>query len=67
MAKKAYLVTFEVICRVTADTDGRDPNIDEQAWNTVVDEAARIVQPDWGQNVSDICEDTEMPYDPEFD
>lgn len=67
MAKKAYLVTFTITCRVTADTKGKDPNTDDEAWNEVIDEAARTVEPDWGQNVSAICEDTDEPYDPEYD
>ena len=64
MSKKAYLVTFEITCRVVVDVTG-DKEKDEQA---ICNEAYNTVDfSDISENISKIEPDTECPYDPEKD
>lgn len=74
MAKKAFLVTFEVTARVVVDiADGctdQNPETNDVLWEDIVDKACNCAYteaPDWGENVSKIEEDTECPYNPEYD
>ena len=68
--KKAFLITFDVCVRVTADVpEDFDPNRDEltdtfdnlvkSAREKVIANAEDIL---CGDNVTEACEDTEMPY-----
>lgn len=69
MAKKAFLVTFEVTTRVVVDIDA-DPETNDDAWNKVLSKAcdyAYMNAPEWGENVQKIEEDTECPYNEEYD
>ena len=59
MAKKAFLVTFEVTCRVCVETDGKT---EEQIRQEAEELAAEIVEPDWLENVSGFEPDTSEPY-----
>lgn len=68
--KKAYLVTFEVTTRVVTDKEG-DPNsnlvleANNAAYNDVVSKACSNLYnqaPEFGENVTEIVEDTECPY-----
>lgn len=64
MSKKAYLVTFEITCRVVVDVTG-DKEKDEQA---ICNKACNTVDfSDVSENISKIEPDTECPYDPETD
>ena len=76
MAKKAFLVTFEVTTRAVVDipddyTD-RNLNTNDKLWQDIVDTVANDLTfgnslIDWGENVSKIEEDTNCPYDDEWD
>ena len=66
--KKAKLITFSITTRVLVDADGTE---EEQ-----FDEAVKIARPKivnnakdviMGDNVVEIDDDEECPYDPEFD
>ena len=68
--KKAYLVTFEITTRVITEEEG-NPNgnlmldVDNVAYNDVVSKACSNLyeqNPDFGENVIEIIEDTECPY-----
>ncbi len=59
MAKKAFLVTFSVTTRVVADVTG-DTEKDEIA--IIAAACAHADFSDIADNVTEIKEDTEMPY-----
>mgnify|MGYP007069845490 CR=1 FL=1 len=74
MAKKAFLVTFEITTRVVVDIDDNctdtNPETNDELWQDIVDKACGLAYeeaPDWGENVSKIEEDMEQPYDSEYD
>ena len=74
MAKKAFLVTFEVTTRVVVDIaddcDDQNPETNDRLWQDIVDKAcdyAYMDAPVWDDNVSNIEEDTCCPYDQEYD
>lgn len=64
MSKKAFLVTFEISCRVVVDVTG-DKEKDEQA---ICDKAYNTIDfSDISENISKIEPDVDFPYDPEED
>lgn len=73
MAKKAFLVDISIRTRVVVDVeDGLTPQNDEALWQEIADKAEVQVGDDiWDyliyDNVTEIVEDTEMPYDEEYD
>ena len=73
MAKKAFLVDISIRTRVVVDVeDGLTPQNDEALWQEIADKAEVQVGEDiWDyliyNNVTEIVEDTEMPYDEEYD
>lgn len=73
MAKKAFLVDISIRTRVVVDVeDGLTPQNDEALWQEIAGKAEVQVGDDiWDyliyDNVTEIVEDTEMPYDPEYD
>lgn len=63
--KKAYLVTFKITTRVVVDLNS-DPQTNDHAWNKVVSEACDKLydeSPKFADNVTDVSEDTEYPYE----
>ena len=76
MAKKAFLVDISIRTRVVVDisddcTD-QNPTTNDGLWSEIADKAEVQVGNDiWDyliqDNVTEIVEDTEMPYDPEYD
>ena len=69
--KKAYLVTFTATTRIIVDSD-KNPNEDTELFNKVSEAALdRMLQNGITYYLCDenaeINEDTEMPYDDEYD
>lgn len=78
--KKAYLVTFSITTRVIADVSKEfDPNNsnliipeNHEYYSGIISEAAKHVIDcpegylSW-DNIDDVSEDTECPYDPNYD
>ena len=76
MAKKAFLVDICIRTRVVVDIDDdctdQNPTTNDGLWTEIADKAEVQVGEDiWDylvyDNVTEIVEDTEMPYDPEYD
>ena len=76
MAKKAFLVDISIRTRVVIDiaddcTD-QNPTTNNGLWTEIADKAEVQVGKDiWDyliyDNVTEIVEDVEIPYDPEYD
>lgn len=76
MEKKAFLVDICIRTRVVVDIDDdctdQNPTTNDGLWTEIADKAEVQVGEDiWDylvyDNVTEIVEDTEMPYDPEYD
>lgn len=72
MAKKAFLVTFNICTRVVADCgNDENPLNDREKYKEIVKEASdRILSDpeaylDWDN--ADVDTDKDMPYDPDYD
>ena len=63
MARVAKLVYVSLVTRVIVDEDATDEQIVEAAKHRFVDK----IQTELGENLEDIVDDTECPYDPEMD
>ena len=61
--KKAMLVTVSLMTRVVVDVDASEKDIFEQARDKFIVK----VHSELGENLEEIVEDTEQPFDPKFD
>lgn len=62
--KKAYLVYTTFICRVVADEDADEDAIADLAKDKLVE---KLNNNEIYENVENIVEDTDVPYNPEYD
>ncbi len=63
MAKVAKLVYVSLATRVVVDEDATQEQILEAAKHRFIDK----LQTELGENLEDIVDDTECPYDPDMD
>jgi hypothetical protein len=63
MGKVAKLVTITMKTRIIVDEDASEVEIIEQASIKMSEK----IQHEFNENLESICEDTECPYDPDFD
>lgn len=63
MKKVAKLVTITMNTRIIVDENASEEEIIEQASIKLSEK----IQHEFNENLESICEDTECPYDPEFD
>jgi hypothetical protein len=69
--KKAYIVDIDLVIRVIADED-LDPNIDYKDFDKMIFEKFKSRLDEEGssfitEGITDIEEDEDCPYDPEYD
>jgi len=69
--KKAYIVDIDLVIRVIADED-LDPNIDYKDFDKMIFEKFKSRLKEEGssfitEGITDIEEDEDCPYDPEYD
>jgi hypothetical protein len=63
MGKVAKLVTITMTTRVIVDENASESDVIEQASIKM----SENIQHEFNENLESICEDTECPYDPEYD
>jgi hypothetical protein len=63
MGKVAKLVTITMTTRVIVDENASESDVIEQASIKMSEK----IQHEFNENLESICEDTECPYDPEYD
>jgi hypothetical protein len=63
MGKVAKLVTITMTTRVIVDENASESDVIEQASIKMSEK----IQHEFNENLESICEDTECPYNPEFD
>jgi hypothetical protein len=63
MGKVAKLVTITMKTRVIVDENASESDVIEQASIKMSEK----IQHEFNENLESICEDTECPYDPEYD